>query len=439
MAHMDPDFTMPDMRLHMDRWMEEVSRQTATPNLSRHSSGRSSTVSSAVSRTKSLGRPMRVVKPTSAGSSPLGQGTRHMTTHNQIRPPPQDENSLRRRYATMTNSSRNAMSRPRSNRPTSWHPSSRFHGALPSQGQNDLFQHRATMFAATSHPYNVPWPYENSSPPEPSWQLRSQDISPSFSTSPCPTPYEPYQTNVSEPYQLDIPQYLISDSALWPETVTQAPLDPEEGYYAPDALASELESAFMTQSIWPQPPTSMCLPDSQSSTTDAFLPIQHPDFTSDPNITQSTWRSVQKENNGKELVGMGLYDDLEQQSTSDLHLAQYRSQMLSNLCGHNAPKSIPAGKGLKLEETWSPPSEDAEGEGDTYSDEGSEPDSEGIELLQESNQVHPAPHPMIGTSFLLDESEGMFSDESMLNHSSAAANYNHKAQDVTGLGSFAWM
>lgn len=77
------------------------------------------------------------------------------------------------------------------------------------------------------------------------------------------------------------------------------------------------------------------------------------------------------EDDGEILVGMGLYDNPDKYA-ADPGLNNYRST-LSSLLGGGAPKMPePAGKGLKLEETWQPPESDDEDEDEEDEDDEKE-------------------------------------------------------------------
>lgn len=74
------------------------------------------------------------------------------------------------------------------------------------------------------------------------------------------------------------------------------------------------------------------------------------------------------EDDGEILVGMGLYDNPDKYA-ADPGLNNYRST-LSSLLGGGAPSiPEPAGKGLKLEETWQPPESEDEDEDEEDDDE----------------------------------------------------------------------
>lgn len=81
----------------------------------------------------------------------------------------------------------------------------------------------------------------------------------------------------------------------------------------------------------------------------------------------------ESEEDGEVLVGMGLYDAPDKVN-DDPQLDNYRSTV-SSLLGSRFRPAEPQGKGLKLEETWSPPpkSEDDEDEDEDIEEEEVEP------------------------------------------------------------------
>lgn len=139
--------------------------------------------------------------------------------------------------------------------------------------------------------------------------------------------------------------------------------------------------------------------------TPNFLPIQHFPVDSDPcpDLTSKPASS------GDELVGVGLYDEPDTSLVSD-------HSMLRGLNEFQGPK----GKGLKLEETFTPSDdeedgEEAEGGGDeeTKESEGNEAgshrtDSQHSQQEREMfDQSVNAATNMLGKSFLFDEPEDM--------------------------------
>lgn len=125
-------------------------------------------------------------------------------------------------------------------------------------------------------------------------------------------------------------------------------------------------------------------------TPESFLPIQHPDPTFPAEDSIPYHPLSDSETEGEEiLVGMGLYDSPEVPKApgSDPQLGNYRALMMSQLLGSAYRQTEPAGKGLKLEETWNPPvSDDEEDEDDDEQDgEGEDDDDEEPTMAESDN------------------------------------------------------
>lgn len=118
-------------------------------------------------------------------------------------------------------------------------------------------------------------------------------------------------------------------------------------------------------------------------TPENFLPIQHPEpsLQSDNAIPFHSLSDSEQE--GEELVGMGLYDVPEKAAPLDPQLDNYRALMMSQFLGPAYGKQEPTRKGLKLEETWNPPVSDDEEEEDGESEE----DDEGLPVDSTSTAV----------------------------------------------------
>jgi hypothetical protein len=103
-------------------------------------------------------------------------------------------------------------------------------------------------------------------------------------------------------------------------------------------------------------------------TPENFLPIQHPEPTF-PAEESIPYHPLSDDDDGEELIGMGLYDTPEPAKvlSSDPQLDSYRTSMMSHLLG--AGRREPTGKGLKLEETWNPPPSDDEEDDEEDDDE----------------------------------------------------------------------
>lgn len=158
-------------------------------------------------------------------------------------------------------------------------------------------------------------------------------------------------------------------------------------------------------------------------TPEDFLPIQHPESTFPSEDTIPYHALDDSEDEGEELIGMGLYDGPEdaKSPSSDPQLDNYRALMMSQLMGTAYCRpSEPSGKGLKLEETWAPPPSDDEEEDDSEQDgEGEDEDEiplEGAATHLEKTVIEKDEGSFVGvrnvpqgeqqTNFLIDYNQG---------------------------------
>jgi hypothetical protein len=120
--------------------------------------------------------------------------------------------------------------------------------------------------------------------------------------------------------------------------------------------------------------------DTSSSppTPDNFLPVQQPELALKTE-ERIPLQPLEDDEPGEVLIGMGLYDAPEKAPEPDVTFDTYRAYMMSQLLGTPFKKPEPTvsvGKGLKLEETWSPPTseadEDEDAEGEDEEDEEAE-------------------------------------------------------------------
>lgn len=102
------------------------------------------------------------------------------------------------------------------------------------------------------------------------------------------------------------------------------------------------------------------------------MPVQHPEpaFQED----DSPFRPLSDVDDGEELIGLGLYDPPDIKSShSDPQLNNYHALVAAHMMGTPCRQSEPTGKGLKLEETWAPPSmadsEESDSDQDGYGEE----------------------------------------------------------------------
>ncbi|KAL8795123.1 MAG: hypothetical protein Q9195_002420 [Heterodermia aff. obscurata] len=132
----------------------------------------------------------------------------------------------------------------------------------------------------------------------------------------------------------------------------------------------------------------------------------------------------------KELVGMGLYDDKNGTMVSANNSTSIQSP---DYCTNLHRTS--AGKGLKLEETWQPPSDDATEEGEDYSsDEGEDDLPVAPPLQQRQPQVNSEYKDLSNQTFFF-ESDDHYSN--YMAFDPAMQFYEEKAPDPWS-GNFLW-
>ena len=94
------------------------------------------------------------------------------------------------------------------------------------------------------------------------------------------------------------------------------------------------------------------------------------------------------EDTGEELLGLGLYDT-PKSPEADPQLNNYNSIMMNTFMGHShkRPEAVEStGKGLKLEEGWTPPSdEDDEQDGEGEDEDNAETP---MAVAQQERQVY---------------------------------------------------
>ncbi|PNY24847.1 Uncharacterized protein TCAP_05214 [Tolypocladium capitatum] len=301
------------------------------------------------------GSTMRVVKPSSANTSPRSSAylSRRKTMVG-------DGSTPRRQHQTtdyLSIPQGDDMARPRkqSTRPLSWHP--------PSYVQHQQFPYQQP----TSYPFPTPKMYADSpdyysAQPQfsPMVASYSNDTSPSSTFSPLPL--FPGCDNT---------QYMQADTWDLSQRTTPFYPFPNDGQRMPGpfstldgatnhktSAAGALDwNAFVSHGFNnTSPPTPETFPQTQHShpvVSEASVPYQALD---------------EAEEEGEILIGMGLYDAPEK-FEEDPQLDNYRSTV-SSLLGSSFQPNEPRGKGLKLEETWEPPKSDNGEEEDDDDDNG---------------------------------------------------------------------
>ncbi|UPX14911.1 uncharacterized protein EKO05_0005382 [Ascochyta rabiei] len=224
--------------------------------------------------------------------------------------------------------------RPQPSRPVSWHPSS-----------NQWFAPRSSAYVAS--PQQQEW----------SWNTPSRNSDHGSDFYSLSTRNSMYDSNTN--HQTPAAVYGMhtgSDESdySWQSVAHQAQ---SYAYSAVHAPTTEPLPWYLQQ--WAQRNQTRCYSDSQNGSAE-FLPIQRPTTYDD---------RMDAEDDGKELVGMGLYDTPDP-TTAWGGLAEA------------------TGQGLKLEETWQPP-EDNEEEEDEDEEEGEHDEED--DASSEGSMGEPSP------------------------------------------------
>lgn len=248
----------------------------------------------------------------------------------------------------------------RASRPVSWHPASHL---APQQIYNQ---------------YGIPTPDLHSQyqlcnvPSTPS--VYSGYASPDSTFSPLSMPYTGYEqqqyfqntpASFSTPDYIDQQHFIPDNTSLAPQITPSA--DPS--MYSHFEWNNFAANGFEHSSTAPPTPEN-------------FLPIQHPEpsFPAEDSIPYHPLEDSESDD-GEELIGMGLYDtpEISKSPAADPQLDNYRALMMSQLlgAGYIPPRKVePTGKGLKLEETWTPPSDDEDEDDDEQDGEGEDEEPE---------------------------------------------------------------
>ncbi|KAI1663037.1 hypothetical protein F4813DRAFT_18352 [Daldinia decipiens] len=343
---------MPPQSYSSDPTFDELSRQFAFSDsirrISRGSTGQ---------RTPGA---MRIVKPSSANSSPQAMMARRRTMMNDGNLAQRRQQALNQAVMQQMQQDCTSYSTPeipikRNNRPVSWHPTSYFqqpqmHIPMP---QPDFSQY--VMPAPMSYQQTDIYSGYQNLPPTPA--IYSGQTSPISSMSPLCLPYaESSQTHPT-------PTYISND--VWNPTPQFMP------NYTVNSSPGELEPfpSFDGQTSFNWDNT-LSAHDFNSCTApptpDEFQPVQQPQPMVTPEESIPYQSLEEPEEEGEILVGMGLYDP-PCKTDEDPSLDYYRtttSQLLDTTYRGR-------GRGWKLEEAWEPPvSDDEEGDEDDEEDEG---------------------------------------------------------------------
>ncbi|KAF4628309.1 hypothetical protein G7Y89_g9846 [Cudoniella acicularis] len=339
--------------------LDDVSKQMALSNLSRYSRG----------NTQRATGSMRVVKPNSASNSPrgsIGLGRRRTVMSDspyRRRVPMVDQSVVPSSSAGFI--SNDGLQIPtRSNRPMSWHPASQ---NAPQPTYQPSYQAPTYDMNNQYQPANLP----------PTPVVYSGYTSPASTFSPLSIPYTGYEPE----------QYHFQDTSVHCQpndgyfVNQQVMVQQQQTIYTPPTTTN-MDSTMYSHFDWSNFATNGFESSTTPPTPDNFLPIQHPEasFPAEESIPYhplSDTESVEDD-----LVGVGLYDTPEdaKSPSSDPHLDNYRSLLMSQFLGATYRRPESTGKGLKLEETWNPPAsddedddeQDGEGEDEEESIDGSE-------------------------------------------------------------------
>ncbi|KAL1853382.1 hypothetical protein Plec18170_005379 [Paecilomyces lecythidis] len=340
-------------------------------------------------------RSSRILKPRSAGNSPRAAARRRTVAHGPMQQYRQRQSQV---YRTPTDDAL-LSSAYQDCRPMSWHPGSQqamayndMSSATYPAPANDISQIQQSFIPSTNCMDDLSsYPVTGNSMADPDFSTFQIYRAPSGNL-PC----DFSQLNNSSSV----------DPVSWnmdPSGFSCVPQDSTQGYAfdgmpMTDAVPTSYITDFGQESVqssddFTGPPTPDFLPIQQFSDNSASCP----DLTSKP------------ESSADELVGVGLYDEPDTSLVSEHSL----------LGGFNETRG-PNGKGLKLEETFTPSDDEEDGEGDedegdeeAKEDEDNQPGPQSTDIqhsVQEKemfDQSVNAATNMLGKSFLFDEPEDM--------------------------------
>ncbi|KAH8427218.1 uncharacterized protein LDX57_004932 [Aspergillus melleus] len=336
----------------------------------------------------------RVTKPRSAGNSPTYTGRRRTTVSNSspmYRHLPTQDYQAPYDPALLAA----AFHRSTATRPTSWHPASlgtvTYPENFPTTAQNNM-----GVMEMASQPLDISPPVMTNGNMLQPYPLSNIPMS----NDPC-FPDMQYTTPIQQPSFMEMSASQV-DPIAWDtnEAHTSSINQPMSDNWAFDMMSmnNSMPSADVGGSGYASAPSSGCL--SGPSTPD-FLPIQQPDDNSLP-LSAAPKPKVEEE-----LVGMGLYNHPESLFETSF-------------------EGLP-GKGLKLEETFTP---SAENEADDTKDAENEDDDE-QETGTEQNPAHIQPslyQPVKSTGNMMHKSF-FFDDDDLDQHAVPAS------QQIFNLGS----
>lgn len=382
-------------------WLDDMSKQMAGTNLTprRRSSRQTGPWSSIPLRDSA--RSSRVGKVTSAGSSPMTAlvKRRISTSGASVRGMPSNRNRVEQAVTSRVVRDQNGYG-VGVIRPTSWHPSSQAPTALPSRPVSDAcYWNGETGQWGPGYTQGTVNPYIND-PSTPSLYPCSGNISPIAPYSPLTTSFDFNDPDSTALYWPDMMGPIPGSYSSLPYAAPEPSKLPRSFPVQQTTLCSQSNAVDTVASV-PYPsgisPVSY-LQINSSPTQTSFLPIQQPELSLEDEETTRSHSRKSSDQQEQELVGMGLYDDNSAEtSLSNGHHSRMGSRFLDS-----SGQSV--GKGLKLEETWTPPGDKAK------QVKGGTRQSGGVG----SGDIKSSPADVLGSmlesSFLLDD--GYFLDDS---------------------------
>jgi len=309
--------------------------------------------------------PSRVTKPSSAGNSPRS-ATRRRTTVTHGSMPHRTMLSGKNQNQYPVDMALLAASLQQRSRPLSWHPSSRYtrysnttqaHPA-PVSNMSAQPQRESLESLSAASMYGLVTPFSYYAPGDSSVNgYLSSAVDQSYGVSTLPQTLQHTETDLMQ-----------MDPVFWLEDVANIPYIPQqETQYWPE------EASAVTQ-LLPTNQISCSSQDSLPSPEDTSAPATPDIFTvrertKEPDDSTEVQKPLSQ---NEELVGVGLYDKPD-------GLVSFGSTLLGSVRDYQEP----IGKGLTLEETFSPAPVNEENGEEDEDDEDEEDENEEEDALSE--------------------------------------------------------
>lgn len=197
-------------------------------------------------------------------------------------------------------------------------------------------------------------------PSTPSMYSCSDAISPFIPTSPLTNPFDLNEQEIINLYGSDSAQ---PGGLAYPELSLQYVMStkPETAQMAVQPTSHPSWATPVFEPLWPELSQAPFPASTISSTANVVVPTQPPGLSTDGTGSEDDHGLAAPNADGKELLGMGLYDDV--LPTSCRAGRGFLGLPNSKLMGRDLSTQPATGKGLKLEETWAPPSKEGDVEG----------------------------------------------------------------------------